>query len=106
MSCNFVSSMILQVTLQPTLLIINVSFGSCKSESNIRRFHDRARYVSRLVSQWRARVRLGDSASSVRQLAEEMLKRQVEEAGLNILPQRTSPLTLLLQPVGNSNIFV
>ena len=26
------------------------------------------------------RVRLGDSASSVRQLAEEMLKREVEEA--------------------------
>ena len=50
-------------------------------------------------------MRLGDSASSVRQLAEEMLKRQVEEAGLNILPQRTSPLTLLLQ-LGLSKLWV
>lgn len=44
-------------------------------------------------------MRLGDSASSVRQLAEEMLKRQVEEAGLNILPFVT---TWIVQVVGNT----
>ena len=74
MLCNFISSMILQVPCNLPLMIINVFFWFLQVRVQHWAFQDW------FPSGETRRVRLGDSASSVRQLAEEMLKREVEEA--------------------------